>query len=242
MQSGPSPPPVTYEELAAVLRELAAVPRTPPVPQPKPTGTPTRAWFTVGAIGHFFSVAASIAFGVFLLTAFFRASIWSLILGILLFVALLLHLFAFFGMRRNYGSLIGAATFGYGLAAVIFFLVASILALFAVDSYIYGGYYYNIWGTILIVVSWILIGVLFVLEGVAYILTRHFMGNPGSSLATGIIPIVGGSLISSVFLAIYGGFFVIVPGLIIGGILLLRAPLPPVQPPLPPVQPPPFPP
>jgi len=197
--------------------------QTPAVPQPKPIGTPSRAWFTVGAIGHFFSVAASIAFGVYLLDFYFYPSVLMLILGILLFVAVLLQLFAFAGMRQNYGSLMGAATFGYGLAAILFFLVAAIVVQLPMVRY---NWYGPLLGLVLIIISWIALGVLFILEGVAYIVTRGFMGIPGASVAVGVLLIVGGSMISSVILAIFGGFFVLVPGFILGGILLLRAPLP----------------
>ncbi len=166
----------------------------PYVPQPKPVGSPSRVWFILGAMGHFFSAAASLAFGVSMLLFFFYPSGLMLAFGIPLFVALVLQLFAFHGMRWNYGSLMGAATFGYGLAAIIFFLVAASVAQLTLVRYYYGGSYYSTLGIVLIIVSWIALGLLFVLEGVAYIVTRGFMGNPGLSIAVGVLFIVGGAL------------------------------------------------
>jgi len=148
--------------------------------------------------------------------------------GSLLFVALVVQLFAFHGMRWNYGSSAGAATFGYGLAAVIFFIVAMVLAPVS-TNYIYPYGYDQTWGLALTFASWVALGVLFILEGVSYLSTRYFMGNPALSTSVGVLFIVGGSFISTVFLAIYGGFFVMVPAFILGGILHLGAPLPPAQ-------------
>ena len=220
---GTRPQPVTQPFAPAMVAGVPAV-----LVQPRPVGVPSRSWFTAGAVGHFMAVAASIAFGVsaFGFFGYGGLSLLHLALVAFLFVSLLLSLFGFFGMRRNYGSQMGLATFGYGLAAVLFLLVGQVVAQLTV-SYGWWGYAMSLLGIILIITSWVLLGVLYILAGVTYIVARHFLGNAGLALAAGVVLIVGGSLISSVILAVYGGFFVVVPGLIMGGIVLLKAPVPP---------------
>jgi hypothetical protein len=144
-------------------------------------------------------------------------------------VSLLLALFGFHGLWRNYGSAMGAATFAYGLIAIILFLVSSVLTLFAVQTICeFWGCYtiFASWGLILIIVSLVLLGVAFILDGVAFIVARRFTGLQGGAVAAGVLFIVGGSFVTSILLALFGGFFVLAPAFILGGIVLLRAPVP----------------
>jgi hypothetical protein len=159
-------------------------------------------------------------------------------------VSLLLALFGFYGLWRNYGSAMGAAAFAYGLIAVIIFLVSSVLTLFAVQTICeFWGCYtiYASWGIVLLIASFVLLGVAFILDGVAFIVARRFTGLQGGAVAAGVLFIVGGSFVVSILLALFGGFFVLAPAFILGGLVLLRAPVPGARWPTPVVAPsPPF--
>jgi len=209
-----------------------------PPPVPRPRGIPSRTPFVVGAVGHFFSAAMSIAYGVGSLLLIglgylYRANpLVVVILAGVLFAALVLHVVGFLGLWKNYGSGVGAGAFAYGLIAATMFLVANILSLFAVEQYCTGGYYPYCyeriapWSTALTLASIVMIGVMFIVDGVAFLATRRFTPIPGAGIAAGVLFIVGGSLVTSIVMATFGGFFVLVPAFIIGGVILLRAPLP----------------
>lgn len=211
------------------------------VPQPQPTGTPTRGPFVAGAVGHFLLAGGAVIFGIAAPFSFFPGGFL-----VFLFVApilaggLFVQLTGFWGFWRNYGSRTGLATFVYGLAAVVFFLIANVLV--AVTSP-FGGFPGAV-PIILFIVAFVVLGALFILQGVAFILVRHFVRSPGLSLATGILFIITGSLIGLVLGAIFGGFFLLVVSTIMGGITLLLASVPslgvPYQPgvAVPPVAPP----
>ena len=191
-------------------------------PLPRPRGPPTRFLFIIGAVGHFFSAAASVPFavfgfglgGLFFFRFFFFEIFLFLILGVLYFVGLLLHLFGFYGFWRNYGSQMGIATFAYGLAAVVIFLVGIVLGVIASFSFF-----------LLTLVGFVALGVLFIVDGVTYIVVRHSMINLGTSIAAGVLFIVSGAFVCSLFLSFVGGI-IAVPAFILGGIILLRSPMP----------------
>ncbi len=192
----------------------------PWVRQPEPTGPPTRAPLIVGSVGHFLAVGGVIAYGIVLyLSTFADSFVVLLFVGPFLAGTLLVQLSGFWGLRRNYGSRMGLATFSYGLIAVVLFLVAN--TLFAT----FGP------GTstviVLFVASLVALGIMFILQGIAFILVRHFMRSAGLSLATGILFIIVGSLIALVFTAIFGGFFALVAPMVMGGITLALARVPP---------------
>jgi len=85
-----------------------------------------------------------------------------------------------------------------------------------------------------------MLGTMFILEGCAFLVNRFFLGNPGGASAAGILSIIAGSFLASFILAVYSGFFVLAAALIVGGVVLARAPIP--HPPYPgqPAAPPPF--
>jgi len=200
-----------------------------PPPPPQPGGVPTRWPFVLGAVGHFFAAGASIAYGIGMLlfsrySFGFFGGLLGLVLGVVLSAALLLHLAGLYGMWRNYGSRLGASAFAFGLAAVLVFLLANVLALVLSDCTYYC--YPSAPGVILGLTSLVLLGILFILEGAAYTVTWRFTWMWGSAIAAGVLFIVSGSFITSVLLAVFGGFFMLVPALIIGGIVLLMAPPP----------------
>lgn len=223
MQPPPMPPAPYYGPASYAL--VPAV--------PKPRGVPSRSPFLVGATGHFFAAAMCIVYGIAVLLLsfffYFGLSLIGLILEVILFVALVLHLVGFYGLWRNYGSGMAGATFAYGLVASIFFMVASVLSMFAYQYLCYGYNCYptlSFWGLILVLVSYVMLGVMFILEGVAFLVVRRFTSLPGAAIAAGVLFIIGGSFVTSILLAFYGGFFVLAPALIIGGVVLVKSPVP----------------
>ena len=72
--------------------------------------------------------------------------------------------------------------------------------------------------------SIVILGVMFILDGVAFIVVRHYT-NPGAAIAAGVLYIIAGGFVCSVLFAIIGGL-VLMPALIIGGIVLVNAPIP----------------
>ena len=205
-----------------------------PPPIPRPRGVPTRAPFIIGAVGSFFAAGMSIAFGVLNMFAFwsptpFFFTLGGLIAGVILGVAVLLQLLGFHGMWRNYGSRMGAASMVYGFAAVAVFLLASLLGTLAVQMECNWGWCFAIvawWGWALLLTAYAMMGALFIVQGTAFIVNRHFLGSGGAPVATGVLLIIAGSFLASFLLAVFGGFFVLAPAMIVGGIVLARARLP----------------
>ena len=209
-----------------------------PPPIPRPRGVPSRTPFVVGAVGHFFSAAMVIVYGVGSLWLVGLSYLYQgfplmvVILAGILFAALVIHLVGFFGLWKNYGSGVGAGAFAYGLIAATMFLVTNVLSLFAVERTCYNYYppycYERVasWWVAFAIASVVMLGVMFILDGVAFLVARRFTPIPGAGIAAGVLFIVGGSLVTSIIMATFGGFFVLVPAFIIGGVILLRAPLP----------------
>lgn len=78
--------------------------------------------------------------------------------------------------------------------------------------------------SIVYVAATVLVGVMFILDGVAFLVNRHFT-LPGASIATGVLFIIAGGFVCSLLLAPVGGV-VAMPAFIIGGIVLVNAPIP----------------
>jgi len=198
--------------------------------------------FVVGAAGSFCAAAMAICFGLGSLLVFFSTQVGlvgvfaatiGLVLGVALSVAMLLHLVGFYGMWRDYGSPIGAATFGFGVAAIGVLLLTSVATPFSVTMSCHWGYCYTqvpLWAQILSILALVLLGVLLMLEGVAMIAVRRFTGSPGLAIAGGVVSIIGGSLVVSILLALLGGFFVVTVGLLLDGMVLVQARLPLARP------------
>jgi len=203
---------------------------------PRPRGVPRRAPFLAGAVGHFIGAGASIAFGLLMIFGFRFDSGGPVIFNVLgavggsvLAAALFLQLIGFHGMWRNYGSMAGAAAIAYGFAALSIFVLASLLAPLAVEERCDWGWCFTViasWGWALVLAAYAMLGAMFIVHGSAFIVNRFFLGNPGAAVASGVLFIIAGSFIASFLLAVYGGFFVLAPALIVGGVVLARAPLP----------------
>ena len=193
----------------------------PPVPTPK--GPPTRTPFVLGAVGGFLAAGFLIPYAIFggfagffgFFFGFGFSRILGLALDVALFVSLLLHLFALWGFWRNYGSQMGIASFAFGIVALVLFLVAAIVSNLA-----------SSFGLIVVILAGlILLGVMFILEGAAYIVVRLFVGSQGASIAAGILFVLAGAFICTLYFGFIGDILA-VPATIIAGIVLLKAPLP----------------
>ena len=189
-----------------------------PLP-PRPRGAPTRSVFVVGAVGHFLGAGIAIPFSLLVIMFgffFFFGSFSTFLLGfsIMFTIGLLLHLIGFFGLWKNYGSAIGLVVFAYGVVATSL-LQASVALLFVGRDPLY---------TVIGGVSYVAVGLMFILEGAAYLLNRPFL-PPAASVAAGALFILSGGFFCSVVLTVIGGLAA-VPALIVGGIVLLAAPIP----------------
>jgi len=237
------PPPSPYYPLPAYYPPPGSYPPYgfpypvgPPPRIPRPRGVPRRAPFLAGAVGHFIGAGASIAFGLLMIFGFRFDSggpvifnIVGAVGGVILAAALDVQLAGFHGMWRNYGSLAGAAAVAYGFAALTIFEIASLLAPLAVEVRCDWGWCFTAvasWGWALVFAAYAMLGAMFIVQGSAFIVNRSFLGNPGGAVASGVLFIIAGSFIASFLFAVYGGFFILAPALIVGGIVLARAPLP----------------
>jgi len=208
-------------------------PAPPPVPRPR--GAPTRIPFTIGGIGHFFAAGMAIPLALFGLAFgfgffFFFGSGFATTLFIIVTstvsAALLIHLVGFYGLWRNYGSQLALATVIFGLVAIATFLSTSALVATRFGGV---GPASAFLIAILVVVSDILLGVMFILEGCTYIVNRYFL-LPGGSIAAGVLFTIAGGFLCSIILGFIGAILSM-PALIIGGILLVKAPIPVPYPP-----------
>ncbi len=203
----------------------------PAPPPPRPHGTPSRSLFTVGAVGHFVAAGMTIPFSLFTLGfgfglgfSFGFFSLYPIATTVLMSVGLVVQRVAFYGLWRNYGTRLGLAAFVYGLAATVTFL-AAVLAL---GLQLFGGgprpIVIDPIFTYFAIGSFVAFGVMFILDGCAFILARHYM-NPGASISAGVLFIVAGGFVCSLLFAFFGGLLAM-PALIIGGIVLVTAPIP----------------
>ena len=233
-QATMGPPGGPYPVGPAYFPPVVVVQRAPAPPQPR--GVPSRGLFQIGAGGQFFLAATAIVLGILFLADFQRGlgtSAFQLVAGALLFAGLTLQLAGFYGLWRNYGSAMGAVTAGFGLASGILFLLGVVFAFFLREERCYGYYggptcYYSVpfWVSILFFLGLIFLGVTFILEGVSYLVSRHHLGTAGGAVGAGVVSIIGGAFLCSVFLAVYGGMFVIAAAAIVGGIVFSMARLP----------------
>ena len=175
-----------------------------------------------GAVGNFIAAGTSIPFATFGLYLAFGFgfgffgffSFIALAAVVLMSVALVIQLIGFYGYWKNYGSRMGLATFLFGLVVIGIFLGAIALAFASRDTL----------SSIAYIGATVLVGVMFILDGVAFLVNRHF-SLPGASIATGVLFIIAGGFVCSLLLAPVGGV-VAMPAFIIGGIVLLNAPIP----------------
>lgn len=232
--TGYHPPPGYYPPYGLPYPFVLA--RPPRLPRPR--GIPRRGWFLTGAVGQFIAAGLSITLGVLVLVAprlgpggwYPLMFTWlGAVVGAAFGSSLLVQILGFHGLWRNYGSLIGGAAVAYGFAAVAVFLLASLLAPLSIEQVCNPWWCFeqiSSWGWALVLAAYAMLGAMFIVCGSAFIVNRFFLGNPGAAVASGILFIIAGSLLASFVMALYGGFFVLAPALIVGGVVLVRAPLP----------------
>ncbi len=183
--------------------------------------------FLVGAVGHFFSAGMAIPTAIISLGLGFSfffggfGSIVFLVVAAMGAAGTIVHLIGFYGLWRNYGSQLALGTFVYGLVTVGYSIAATVVF---VTLALPSGFPSFFILSIVFLASAILSGVLLIVEGCAYIVNRVFL-IPGASIAAGVLFIIAGGFACSVLLDFVGRLFSI-PALIIGGILLTRAPIP----------------
>jgi hypothetical protein len=170
----------------------------------------SRGIFIVGLIGMLLLI---IIVPVMLLTRFipFYVPIFFTAMLVVLLAAIVLGSFAFFGFYRNYGSLMGFATFVVSLIFPWFSLAADYLHGYSGLAVIFTPYHapgplFHFW-----LFTWILgdflIGVLFLLWGFSFIAVRKSIGNSKLAIAVGVLFILGGSFWLTFLLRLYGGVF-----------------------------------
>jgi hypothetical protein len=193
-----------------------APPTPPPTPviaepTPTPTGVPSKAQFIVGGVGSILNTIASIPMFLFTITLWIAMIYYyeeytylypilsvGVVGSILLIIGIIMAAIGYFGFRRNYGSGMGTASFVFAIiVAVLLIIIAfvDITLIYAGEPY----YEYTTrWVIVLVgqIIWFLLFGVMQILWGITHIVTRKFTGHSGLSLATGIMLIIAGSLIS----------------------------------------------
>jgi len=213
-------------------------PRVAPTPEPipTPTGVPTKGFFIVGGIGSIMNVVAAIL--LFFDTLWFSGGWWyrldiiDMSGAVLVFIGTLLAGIGYLGMRRNYGSAMGTASFAMGIVTGLFFIIQLVVRVIAYGSY---DYYYDYYDSPLYLVSvifflaaFVIFGASQIIWGATHIVTRKFV-NSGLSLATGILLIIAGSLTAS-FLLSFIGIILFLAAEIMVTILFFISKVPTLQP------------
>jgi hypothetical protein len=209
---------------------------TAPKPVPTPTGVPNRAFFIVGGIGTIMNVVAAILLlfvdNLFLGRVFYQTSLIDLVVVILLFTGILLMGIGYLGIRRNYGSSMGIASFIMGLITGILFLVKWVIGFIAYGPDVYFYDYYDsplyIFWISLFIIAWVIFGVSQIIWGATHIVTRKFVIS-GLSLATGIMLIIAGAFSISVLLSPIGAILFAVSE-ILATIVFFTAKIPKMHP------------
>ncbi|MDH5691349.1 MAG: DUF2180 family protein [Candidatus Bathyarchaeota archaeon] len=185
---------------------------TTPEPIPTPTGVPTKGFFIVGGIGSIMNVVAAILlfFGTLWFSGgwrWYRLDIIDMSGAVLVFIGTLLAGIGYLGIRRNYGSAMGTASFAMGIVTGLFFIVQLVVNVIAYSSYdYYHDYYDSPWYVVSLIVflaALVIFGASQIIWGATHIVTRKFV-NSGLSLATGILLIIAGSLTASFLLSFIG--------------------------------------
>lgn len=185
-----------------------------------PPRRPRRSFFKVGVLGHFIAAGTALPLAVYVVgygfwAYYYRgASVIGLAVGVLFFVGLFYHLVGFLGFWWNYGSVLGSGVFIYGMAAILFFLIALVLTFEQPYSYYF-----------LMLVAYILVGILFALEGAAFVVVARFTREPSLSVVAGILFLVAGVSWFTLAFAWWGTVLLTV-AFVIGGVVLYQAALP----------------
>ncbi|HEV8595039.1 MAG TPA: hypothetical protein VGR51_05870, partial [Thermoplasmata archaeon] len=197
-------------------------------------------WFRFRTSGNFLAAGVSLAFGVFELFLFNLFPIgtelgleYLLIFAIVLSTSLLIQLLVCCSSLRIHDSRIGGTAFGIGVVSVTVFLLGSAALLLTRRTVCDAltGCITTVAPAALIAyfIGIVLLGVMFILEGVIYVTHRRETGNPEAALIGGVLFVFGGGLICTVFLAIFGGFFVVASGMIVEGVVMSKTRSPPFR-------------
>jgi len=197
----PIPPPVAPP---------AAPPTLPPTPRPS---KPSKAQFTVGGIGSILNVIAAIP--LFILAIMLDSAIfggpeparafeefWYFVP----FGGIIMAGIGYLGIRRNYGSAMGIASFAFAIIVLVLLILFSLAGMALYYAYP------EEWAAAQVIrgLWFIPFGIMQILWGTTHIVTRKFTGKSGLSLATGIILILAGGLTMTLILSFIGmGLFFI---------------------------------
>jgi len=160
---------------------------------PEPRGMPSRAFFIVGGVGCIFNAIAAIWVFFPILVPVWSRLVWT-IGYVLLILGLSLASVGYLGMRRNYGSGVGIASFAIAIVVSVLFLFWVIWEI--VGYYPYYGVYWQLREYFIIMIFELFFAMM-VLWGATNITTKRFTHKSGLSLATGIMLII-----TAVFLTI----------------------------------------
>ncbi len=221
-----------YDPQAAPVRTYPTYGPTisPPV-EAKPTGNPSRAFFIMGFIGMIILMASGMINWIFDTTGFFFYWMFMMpfpvyTISLAIFCAsIVVTSIALYGYRRNYGSLMGIATFIISLILPWFLLIAKLLLytglVFTPHTSYYPPYYtYYYPGPLYIhyfalyITGAVLIGVLFILWGCALFVVRKHTGKAGLPIAAGILFIIAGSFWCTIMLYQIGSILLIPAGIL----------------------------
>jgi len=177
-------------------------PTAPPIPPkvkptPTPKGRPSKAQFTVGGIGSIFNVIAAIPLfilAIMLFTAIFGGytpapQYYEEFWYFMPFGGIIMAGIGYLGIRRNYGSAMGIASFAFAIVSLVLLVLFSLAGM---------SLYYahpEEWAMAKVIQGlWFIpFGITQILWGATHIITRKFTGKSGLSLATGVMLILAGS-------------------------------------------------
>jgi len=201
----PTPPP---EAQPTPPTAPLTLPPTPPKAEPTRirTSRPGKGQFMVGGIGSILNVLASIPlfilavmlfvaiFGGNIPTSYYSQEFWYF----WPFGPIIMAGIGYLGLRRNYGSAMGVASFAFAIITVVLLIVLSLASMAAYYEYgwrvaqVIQGMWFNPFGVMQIV--W----------GATHIVNRKFTGRPRLSLATGIMLILAGIFTATGIIAFVG--------------------------------------
>ncbi|MBM4249996.1 MAG: hypothetical protein FJ149_11340 [Euryarchaeota archaeon] len=233
----PYPPPQYYTPMPYAYQQ--PVPQYMPympypvIAPPRPRGPPARPLFYIGAAGMFVLAAAGILGGLVFFIAPFgygygRGYPFEIVItGVMVLISSVMAAVGYLGLYRNYGSGMGAASGIYLLIAASLFLV---LTAGSIEYHSFGGYWdetgygYYTPNIFMYWTGYIIFGVAPILTGTSHLVSRHHMTIPGLGVATGVLLIIGGAFLITLFLS-FVGFFILTAGAICGGINFAKAPI-----------------
>jgi len=159
---------------------------------PMPRGKPSKAFFVVGGVGCVVNTITAIWLFLAVLNLIPAGQFLWIVGYVLLMIGLSLASVGYLGMRRNYGSGPGVASFALAVVVSVLFLIWTVWRVVGYPLGDFTRYYEDYW--LLRTYIWATIYEIFfammVLWGVTHITTRRFTGKSGLSAATGIMLII----------------------------------------------------